>query len=82
MATYGQVLVNTQSGVGEKSPANIKNRKIDISLMSKGNDVPSLREKEGATTRETAGKAGEGSIVGASEMASRSAKQLRNELKK
>lgn len=65
--------------------ATKRNKKINgysIRKVSKGNDVPSLREKEGATTRETAGKAGEGSIVGTSEMASRSAKQLRNELKK
>lgn len=62
-----------------------RNKEINgylIRKVSKGNDVPSLRKKEGATTRETAGKAGKGSIVGASEMASRSAKQLRNELKK
>nr|DAR19801.1 MAG TPA: hypothetical protein [Bacteriophage sp.] len=44
--------------------------------------MPSLREEEGATTRETAGSAGEGSTVGASEMAPRSAKQLNDELKK
>jgi len=68
-----------------KQSAIKRNKRVDgylIRKIPKGNDVPSLRKEEGATTRETAGKAGEGSTVGASEMTSRSAKQLGNELKK
>lgn len=81
MATYGQVLVNTQSGVGGGSLL-LTSKTAKPGSNPEGNDVPSPGDGEGATTRETAAESGEGSTVGASEMASRSAKQLGNELKK
>ena len=81
MVTYGQVLVNTQSGVGGGNLL-LTSKAAKPGVSPEGNDVPSPREGEGATTRETAGGAGEGSTVGASEMTSRSAKQLSDELKK
>ena len=82
--------VETDSKIDNHYRSKIKvavkrNKRVNgylIRKIPKGNDVPSLREGEGATTRETAGGAGEGSTVGASEMTSRSAKQLSDELKK
>lgn len=82
--------VETDSKIDNHYRSKIKvaarrNKRVDgylIRKIPKGNDVPSPREGEGATTRETAGNTGEGSTVGASETSPRSAKQLRDELKK